>query len=256
MRHIRQMQITLVVGIAMLSAMSGRVMRAEAPQTAGERGDWSALKQQPIPVTDTGDIKIFLSLLKVASAKPPPNSGNRDNDWVVAVIDDLAAFRPGNDPLVAKKSLPSQTGSTFYTVFAPSDAAFGRLPKGAVEALRKNPERLKEFLRAHIVPGKITLADMLAYPNDNKNAADAPVFKTLPAYPNDNGGIRVSRDEHGSVLIKYSGGLTSGKGVESWGDPPAGKVVMADGTTYGAGVVIHVIEGVLVQPRAPSARPK
>jgi hypothetical protein len=253
------MLITLVVGIAMLSAMSGRVMRAGAAQTAGEKGAWSALRHQPIPVIDTGDIKIFLSLLKVANSKLHPNPGNRDNDWVAVVIDDLgssdAALRPGNDPRGAEKSVPSQIGSTFraYTVFAPSDAAFGRLPKGAVEALRKDPERLKEFLRAHIVPGKITRADMLAYLNDNRNGALAdPGVNSHGPWS----GIRVSRDEQGNVLIKYSGGLTSGKGVAIWGDPPAGKIVKADGTTYGAGVVIQVIDGVLVEPQAPSARPK
>jgi uncharacterized surface protein with fasciclin (FAS1) repeats len=45
-----------------------------------------------------------------------------------------------------------------YTVFAPTDEAFGKLPEGTVESLLKpeNKDKLVEILTYHVVPGKVT----------------------------------------------------------------------------------------------------
>ena len=45
-----------------------------------------------------------------------------------------------------------------YTVFAPTDAAFAKLPKATLEALTKpeNKEQLKAILLYHVVKGKVT----------------------------------------------------------------------------------------------------
>lgn len=43
-----------------------------------------------------------------------------------------------------------------YTLFAPSDAAFGRLPKGTVEALLKDIESLRAILMYHWVAGQVS----------------------------------------------------------------------------------------------------
>jgi uncharacterized surface protein with fasciclin (FAS1) repeats len=44
-----------------------------------------------------------------------------------------------------------------FTVFAPTDAAFAKLPKGTLEALLKpeNKEQLKAILLYHVVPGRV-----------------------------------------------------------------------------------------------------
>ena len=49
------------------------------------------------------------------------------------------------------------------TVFAPTDAAFAKLPKGTVETLLKpeNKKALVEILTYHVVPGKLEAADVL-----------------------------------------------------------------------------------------------
>jgi uncharacterized surface protein with fasciclin (FAS1) repeats len=47
-----------------------------------------------------------------------------------------------------------------YTVFAPTDEAFAKLPAGTVEALLKDVPRLKSILLYHVVPGKILAADV------------------------------------------------------------------------------------------------
>jgi uncharacterized surface protein with fasciclin (FAS1) repeats len=49
-----------------------------------------------------------------------------------------------------------------FTVFAPTDAAFAKLPAGTVESLLKpeNKERLVAILTYHVVSGKVLAADV------------------------------------------------------------------------------------------------
>jgi uncharacterized surface protein with fasciclin (FAS1) repeats len=55
------------------------------------------------------------------------------------------------------------SGAGTYTVFAPTDAAFAKLPAGTVETLVKpeNKAMLTGILTYHVVPGRIT-AEMIA----------------------------------------------------------------------------------------------
>jgi len=48
-----------------------------------------------------------------------------------------------------------------FTVFAPTDEAFAKLPAGTVEGLLKNPEELKKILTYHVVAGKVMAADVV-----------------------------------------------------------------------------------------------
>ena len=47
-----------------------------------------------------------------------------------------------------------------YTVFAPSDEAFAKLPDGAVQSLLATPDTLADVVNYHLVPGRITAADI------------------------------------------------------------------------------------------------
>ena len=50
-----------------------------------------------------------------------------------------------------------------FTVFAPTDAAFAKLPAGTVENLLKpeNRDKLRSILTYHVVAGKVTAADVV-----------------------------------------------------------------------------------------------
>lgn len=48
-----------------------------------------------------------------------------------------------------------------FTVFAPTDEAFAKLPAGTVEALIANPEQLKKVLTYHVVAGKVMASDVV-----------------------------------------------------------------------------------------------
>ena len=47
------------------------------------------------------------------------------------------------------------------TVFAPTDDAFAKLPKGTVEGLLKDIPKLKAVLTYHVVAGKVMAADVV-----------------------------------------------------------------------------------------------
>ncbi len=52
-------------------------------------------------------------------------------------------------------------GSGPLTVFAPTDEAFAKLPKGALEGLLADKEKLAAVLKYHVVPGKVMAADVV-----------------------------------------------------------------------------------------------
>jgi uncharacterized surface protein with fasciclin (FAS1) repeats len=51
-------------------------------------------------------------------------------------------------------------GAGPYTLFAPNDEAFAKLPAGTVDALLKDIPKLKQILTYHVVSGKVMAADV------------------------------------------------------------------------------------------------
>ena len=52
------------------------------------------------------------------------------------------------------------SGEGPFTVFAPTDEAFAKLPKAELDALLADKEQLTKVLTYHVVPGKINAADL------------------------------------------------------------------------------------------------
>ena len=65
--------------------------------------------------------------------------------------------------LTAAGLVPTLKGAGPFTVFAPTDAAFAKLPKGTVEDLLKpeNKAKLTAILTYHVVAGKVMAADVV-----------------------------------------------------------------------------------------------
>ena len=64
--------------------------------------------------------------------------------------------------LTAAGLVPTLKGAGPFTVFAPTDEAFAKLPKGTVEDLLKpeNKAKLTAILTYHVVAGKVMAADV------------------------------------------------------------------------------------------------
>ena len=64
--------------------------------------------------------------------------------------------------------VPTLKGAGPFTVFAPSDEAFAKLPAGTVESLLKDLPKLTAILTYHVVAGKVMAADVMTM--DGKSA--------------------------------------------------------------------------------------
>ena len=81
----------------------------------------------------------------------------------VSVADTLAAAPELStlSSLVVKAGLTDTLkGTGPFTVFAPTNAAFAKVPAKTMDDLAKDPEKLKAVLTYHVVPGKVMAGDV------------------------------------------------------------------------------------------------
>ena len=64
--------------------------------------------------------------------------------------------------LTAAGLIDTLKGPGPFTVFAPTDAAFAKVPKADLDALLKDKAKLTAVLTYHVVPGKVMAADVKA----------------------------------------------------------------------------------------------
>lgn len=93
--------------------------------------------------------------------------------YAADIVDTAAKAGQFNTLAAALKSaglIETLKGSGPFTVFAPTDAAFAKLPAGTVENLLKpeNKAKLVQILTYHVVPGKIMSASLAGKKTDAK----------------------------------------------------------------------------------------
>jgi uncharacterized surface protein with fasciclin (FAS1) repeats len=81
---------------------------------------------------------------------------------IVAVASGAGSFSTLVAAVKAAGLVETLQGTGPFTVFAPTDEAFAKLPKGTVESLLKpeNKEKLVAILTYHVVSGKVMAADV------------------------------------------------------------------------------------------------
>jgi uncharacterized surface protein with fasciclin (FAS1) repeats len=80
------------------------------------------------------------------------------------IVDTAASAGSFNTLVAAVKAAglaDTLKGTGPFTVFAPTDAAFAKLPAGTVDALLKDIPKLKKILTYHVVSGKVMAADVI-----------------------------------------------------------------------------------------------
>lgn len=92
-----------------------------------------------------------------AGAEHPKAPGD-----IVAVASGAGSFKTLVAAVKAVGLVETLRGNGPFTVFAPTDEAFAKLPAGTLDDLLKpeNKEKLKGILLYHVVPGKFMAADV------------------------------------------------------------------------------------------------
>ena len=107
----------------------------------------------------------LLSLLAVFGAQPLSAKVDVPAETANIVETAVAAgqFKTLAAALEAAGLVDALTGEGPFTVFAPTDEAFAKLPAGTVESLLKpeNKEKLKAILLYHVVPGNVTAKQVM-----------------------------------------------------------------------------------------------
>ena len=86
-----------------------------------------------------------------------------------------------------------------YTVFAPNDAAFAKLPKGTVESLLADVPKLKQLVTYHVVSGDVRTADV-------RKLKDMKTVEGQNLHIHANGGVKVNESNViGSDIVSDNG---------------------------------------------------
>jgi len=80
---------------------------------------------------------------------------------IVETAKSVGTFKTLLAALEAAGLAETLAGKGPFTVFAPTDEAFAKLPKGTVEALLKDLPKLKAILTYHVVAGEVKAADVV-----------------------------------------------------------------------------------------------
>lgn len=106
---------------------------------------------------------IVLALMTVATAATAGDYGKAEEKDIVDTAVAAGQFETLAAALGAADLVGTLKGEGPFTVFAPTDEAFAKLPEGTVESLLKpeNRDKLVAILTYHVVPGKVAAADVV-----------------------------------------------------------------------------------------------
>lgn len=157
--------------------VAGKVLAADAAQLT----EAETLQGTPIAIS-TKDGKVMINDAEVISADvmaqngvvhvinkvilPPAETSMTEGEMAKDIVDTALAagnFKTLATALEAAGLVEALKGEGPFTVFAPTDEAFAKLPAGTVEALLKDPKALGDILKYHVASGKIMAADVLKH---------------------------------------------------------------------------------------------
>lgn len=108
-------------------------------------------------------MKRFFALVCGAALSLAGSSANAFDKNIVETAVEAGNFKTLAAALAAADLVEAVKGPGPFTVFAPTDEAFAKLPKGTVETLLKpeNKAKLAAILTYHVVPGKVMAKDVV-----------------------------------------------------------------------------------------------
>jgi uncharacterized surface protein with fasciclin (FAS1) repeats len=154
---------------------------------------------------------IALLGLAAAAVAPAPAADHAAKDIVDTAVA-AGKFKTLVTAVKAAGLVDTLKGDGPFTVFAPTDEAFAKVPKDTLDALLKDKKALAGVLTYHVVPGKVLAADVVKL--DSAATAQGKAVKIVAA----GGKVTVN----GATVVKTD-------------------IVCSNG-------VIHVIDAVLLPP--------
>ena len=115
------------------------------------------------PVAAAQKAKAMAQAKAQAQAHVQTVAFNADRKDIVDTAVGAGSFKTLVAAVQAAGLVETLKGAGPFTVFAPTDEAFAKLPAGTVESLLKpeNKEKLVAVLTYHVVPGKVMAADVV-----------------------------------------------------------------------------------------------
>jgi uncharacterized surface protein with fasciclin (FAS1) repeats len=154
----------------------------------------------------------------IASAQHENHKDKKPMKNIVQVAIEAGSFNTLVTAVKAAGLVETLSGPGPFTVFAPTDAAFAKLPAGTVEALLADKQKLTSILTYHVVSGKVMAADLV---------------KSNGATPNTVNGLPLD------IVVRDAKVYVNGV-----------QVITAD--VQASNGVIHIIDAVLLPQAAPA----
>lgn len=146
------------------------------------------------------------ALLAVATVSGAAHANHHGGAAKANIVEKAASLPDFSTLVAAVKAADLATtlsGAGPFTVFAPNNAAFGKLPAGTVEALVQpaNKGTLTRILTYHVVPGRIMASDVV---NAVKAGGGRAELTTVA-------GVKLTAryDSHGALVLVDAKGGTS-----------------------------------------------
>jgi uncharacterized surface protein with fasciclin (FAS1) repeats len=182
---------------------------------------------------------VLLGVITTSCGEKKTADSTEMSDTTVVGVDTMAVAETGNIVDVAAANADFSTlvaavkaanlvetlsGDGPFTVFAPNNAAFDKLPAGTVDGLLKpeNMEKLKSILTYHVVSGKFDAATVIDAINKN------------------NGKYSVTTVQGGTIVLS----LSDGKVMLTDANGETATVILAD--VAASNGVIHAIDTVVM----------
>ena len=131
-----------------------------------------------------------------------PGSAAPQNGNIIATVVTSKVHNTLEAAVKAAKLTSTLASSGPYTLFAPTDDAFAKLPPGTVETLLKpeNRDTLRSILSYHVVPGRFTAAYIIQQINANGGSFTLTTLQ---------GGTLTARLVDGKVVVTDAKGGTA-----------------------------------------------
>lgn len=109
-------------------------------------------------LTAVAVILFAVTLVSVNAQDYSKKSASKD---IVTIAADAGMFKTLATALTEAGLIETLKTKGPFTVFAPTDEAFAKLPKGTLEELLKDKEALKKILLYHVVSGNVMSTDVV-----------------------------------------------------------------------------------------------